>query len=63
MLSYFEDISELKEILDDMINKNNICLGFDRGNELNKRILKRMGCEDYLLWEKLFLKKLEYMKL
>ena len=63
LLSYFEDISELKEILDDMINKNNTCLGFDRGNELNKRILKRMGCEDYLLWEKLFLKKLEYMKL
>ena len=61
LLSYFENIYELKEILDDMIRKNRDCLGFDKGDKLNKKILKRMGCEDYLQWEELFLRKFEYM--
>ena len=61
LLSYFENIYELKEILDDMIRKNRDYLGFDKGDKLNKKILKRMGCEDYLQWEELFLRKFEYM--
>lgn len=50
ILSYFVDLSELKNMIRIMLIKNLFSLGFTKGAKINKLILDRMGCSQYNSW-------------
>ncbi len=50
VLSYFVDLSELKNMIRIILIKNLFSLGFIKGAKINRLILDRMGCGQYNSW-------------
>ena len=50
ILSFFVDISDLKNIIRKIYIKNIISLGINKGKSVNNLILERMGCNQYKSW-------------
>lgn len=53
ILSFFTDVSELKKPLRKLIIHNILSMGPTKANEINKRILDRMGNHSYSEWIKM----------
>lgn len=61
IVSYFEDISVLKILLNKILLRNLISMGFKRGNKLNQKLLSRMGEKKYFKWRTIFSKNVKYI--
>lgn len=61
ILSYFEDVSTLMCLLNKIIVRNYIFMGFKRGHNLNKKLLERMGQKSYIEWKRALSKKVKYI--
>ena len=53
MLSYFVDVSNLKEPIKNIKVANIASMGTIKGEKINGRLFERMGCEDYAKWDEL----------
>lgn len=53
ILSFFVDVSDLKNTIRKIYMKNILSLGFPKGIHLNNLILDRMGCGQYKSWMKM----------
>ncbi|MCI5708039.1 Abi family protein [Veillonella caviae] len=60
ILSYFEPLKELKRLLKRFFYSNYRRMGYTAGNQLNQKLLKRMGCSDYSQWKALLSGKMQY---
>ncbi|WP_336156182.1 Abi family protein [Fusobacterium polymorphum] len=61
ILSYFEEISSLKKLLNKILFRNYMFMGIKRGKNLNKKLLGRMGSSSYSNWRKILSKKVKYI--
>lgn len=59
LLSFFEDLSDIKKSIKKIIYKNNKRIKCKRCYDLNERLLSRMGNKNYSNWKELFNTKKE----
>ena len=61
ILSYFENVSSLKKLLNKILFRNYIFMGIKKGRNLNKKLLDRMGSSYYPNWKKILSKNIKYI--
>jgi len=61
ILSYFENVSSLKKLLNKILFRNYIFMGIKKGRNLNRKLLNRMGSSYYPNWRKILSKNIKYI--